>query len=89
VGDAVIVADETVGFRDFDLRDPLGFVDGTANPVGPATPAAATSWCRSVHDLGDPAGLHGRLLDYSTPLTGCTFFAPSASLLASLDPEAD
>ncbi|KAK3328724.1 hypothetical protein B0H66DRAFT_609190 [Apodospora peruviana] len=29
-------------------------------------------------------GLHDRLLDYSTPLTGTTFFAPSASLLARL-----
>lgn len=28
------VADETVGFRYFDARDLLGFVDGTANPVG-------------------------------------------------------
>lgn len=28
------VEDETVGFRYFDVRDLLGFVDGTANPVG-------------------------------------------------------
>jgi putative iron-dependent peroxidase len=39
-GDAVTVADETVGFRYFDVRDLLGFVDGTANPTGPALPAA-------------------------------------------------
>lgn len=30
----VTVDDETVGFRYFDARDLLGFVDGTANPVG-------------------------------------------------------
>lgn len=34
-GDAVHLEDETVGFRYFDGRDLLGFVDGTANPVGP------------------------------------------------------
>lgn len=35
LGDAVKVEDEVVGFRYFDARDLLGFVDGTANPVGP------------------------------------------------------
>lgn len=34
LGDMGVVADETVGFRYFDSRDLLGFVDGTANPVG-------------------------------------------------------
>ena len=190
LGDAVAVVDETVGFRYFDVRDLLGFVDGTANPVGPAVPAsilvaeedasaAGGSYIvvqKYVHDLkawrtlpaeqqeaiigrtkldnielddassgqrshktlatiedengdehdilrdnmpfgspglgefgtyfigysrrlwviermlqrmfvGDPPGLHDRLLDFSKPLTGTTFFAPSASLLASLDPD--
>lgn len=36
--DSVSVNDETVGFRYFDTRDLLGFVDGTANPVGSAVP---------------------------------------------------
>jgi putative iron-dependent peroxidase len=188
LGEAVTVVDETVGFRYFDVRDLLGFVDGTANPVGPAVPssilvaeedASATGGSyivvqKYVHDLkawrklpaeqqeaiigrtkldnvelddaasgqrshktlatiedengvehkilrdnmpfgspsagefgtyfigysrhlwviermlqrmfvGDPPGLHDRLLDFSKPLTGITFFAPSASLLASLD----
>ena len=40
LGDSVRVVDETVGFRYFDVRDLLGFVDGTANPVGPAVPAS-------------------------------------------------
>ena len=38
LGDSVEVVDETAGFRYFDVRDLLGFVDGTANPVGPAVP---------------------------------------------------
>lgn len=188
LGDAVTVIDETVGFRYFDVRDLLGFVDGTANPVGPAVPAStlvadedasATGGSyivvqKYIHDLkgwralpaetqeaiigrtkldnielddaesgqqshktlatikdgngdeheilrdnmpfgspgsgefgtyfigysqslwviermlqrmfvGDPPGLHDRLLDFSKPVTGTTFFAPSATLLASLD----
>jgi len=32
---AVTMADEVSGFRYFDARDLLGFVDGTANPAGP------------------------------------------------------
>ncbi|KAI1127034.1 Dyp-type peroxidase [Nemania abortiva] len=36
LGDTVKVEDQTVGFRYFDARDLLGFVDGTANPVGAA-----------------------------------------------------
>ena len=191
IGDAATVVDETVGFRYFDVRDLLGFVDGTANPVGPAVPAsiliaeedapaAGGSYIvvqKYVHDLkawralpaeqqeaiigrtklenvelddassghqqshkslatiedengdehdilrdnmpfgspssgvfgtyfigysrrlwvtermlkrmfiGDPPGLHDRLLNFSKPLTGTTFFAPPASLLASLDPD--
>lgn len=34
LGSSVAVADEVVGFRYFDSRDLLGFVDGTANPTG-------------------------------------------------------
>lgn len=187
LGDTVEVQDATVGFRYFDLRDLLGFVDGTANPVGPAVPesvmvaaedpsAAGGSYIvvqKYVHDLrgwerlpaeeqeaiigrtkldnmelddaetgqrahktlatiedeqgnehdilrdnmpfgspgaaefgtyfigyshrlwviermlermfvGDPPGMHDRILDYSRPLTGVTFFAPPASVLAGL-----
>lgn len=40
LGAAVAVVDEVSGFRYFDSRDLLGFVDGTANPVGPGLPAA-------------------------------------------------
>lgn len=34
LGEAVEVIDEVNGFRYFDARDLLGFVDGTANPTG-------------------------------------------------------
>jgi len=37
----VTVEDEVYGFRYFDERDLLGFVDGTENPAGPAAVAAA------------------------------------------------
>jgi len=41
LGDAVSAVDEVHGFRYFDDRDLLGFVDGTENPVGAAAGAAA------------------------------------------------
>ncbi|MCP9210662.1 Dyp-type peroxidase [Streptomyces cucumeris] len=37
---AITVRDETHGFKYFDVRDLLGFVDGTENPEGPAASAA-------------------------------------------------
>lgn len=39
---AATVVDEVHGFRYFDERDLLGFVDGTENPTGSAADAAAT-----------------------------------------------
>ncbi len=41
LGGAVTVADEVHGFRYWDERDLLGFVDGTENPSGAAAGAAA------------------------------------------------
>ena len=41
LGSAVSVIDEVTGFRYFDARDLLGFVDGTANPTGFDLPEAA------------------------------------------------
>ncbi|MFD3793162.1 Dyp-type peroxidase [Streptomyces californicus] len=41
LGGAVRIVDETHGFRYLDHRDLLGFVDGTANPVGGAAREAA------------------------------------------------
>jgi putative iron-dependent peroxidase len=36
--------------------------------------------------IGDPPGNTDRILDFSTAVTGCLFFAPSAELLESLEP---
>jgi len=41
LGACVSVVDEVWGFRYFDARDLLGFVDGTANPAGLDLPASA------------------------------------------------
>ncbi|MEU7631574.1 Dyp-type peroxidase [Nocardia sp. NPDC049220] len=38
---AATIVDETAGFRYFEQRDLLGFVDGTENPEGPAAVSAA------------------------------------------------
>lgn len=186
LGESARTEDETTGFRYFDARDLLGFVDGTANPVGPDLPEATlvgdedptysggsyvvvqkylhelAPWqgisaedqeavigrtkldnvelpdaaegqkshktlntitdADGEHDIlrdnmpfgsaaagefgtyfigytrrlwvlekmlqrmfiGDPPGLHDRILDFSTAHTGTTFFAPSATFLASL-----
>jgi putative iron-dependent peroxidase len=63
---AVTVCDEVHGFRYFDDRDLLGFVDGTENPTGQAAAAAAVTGAldpgfaggsylivqKYVHDMG-------------------------------------
>jgi len=41
LGADVLVRDETAGFRYFESRDLLGFVDGTENPTGSALPGVA------------------------------------------------
>jgi putative iron-dependent peroxidase len=41
LGGAVTVADEVHGFRYFEARDLLGFVDGTENPTGDALPLSS------------------------------------------------
>jgi len=187
LGESVQVVDATVGFRYFDARDLLGFVDGTANPVGQAAVSAAViqddghssggsyvvvqkylhnldRWealkteeqesiigrtkldnmelddaeegqrshktLATIEDengnehgivrdnmpfgspasgeygtyfigysknlwvvermlermfIGHPPGKHDRILDFSTPVTGSTFFAPSVEVLANMD----
>jgi putative iron-dependent peroxidase len=187
LGASVSVVDEVTGFRYFDARDLLGFVDGTANPTGVDLPASAlvgdedsnfaggsyvvvqkylhdmAAWAKvptplqeqiigrtkidnieidddatprkshkslativdedgNEHDIlrdnmpfgraghgefgtyfigysrnlwviekmlqrmyvGDPPGAYDRLLDFSTPHTGATFFAPSRPTLQAL-----
>src|SRR6266571_2273997 len=59
----VRVDDEVHGFRYFDERDLLGFVDGTENPSGQAAAAAATSSCRNTCTTcgrGTPGRLRSR-----------------------------
>lgn len=51
-GDAVSVVDEVTGFRYFDGRDLLEFVDGTANPVGFALPEATLVGDEDPHHAG-------------------------------------
>jgi porphyrinogen peroxidase len=187
LGAAVTVVDEVSGFRYFDARDLLGFVDGTANPTSLDLSASAlvgdedaafaggsyvvvqkylhdlAAWARiptpqqeaiigrtkidnieiddddaprkshkslativdaegNEHDIlrdnmpfgrpgqgefgtyfigysrylwviekmlqrmyiGDPPGAYDRLLDFSTPRTGATFFAPARPMLQTL-----
>jgi porphyrinogen peroxidase len=48
IRDVVTVRDEVHGFKYYDMRDLLGFVDGTENPVGPDAGAAV------LVDAGDP-----------------------------------
>jgi len=40
LGNSVTVADEVSGFRYFEARDLLGFIDGSANPVGSDLPGS-------------------------------------------------
>ena len=40
--------------------------------------------------VGEPAGAYDRLLDFSTAVTGTTFFVPTAAMLETLaDPPAE
>ncbi len=48
----VAVVDETHGFKFFDERDLLGFVDGTENPTGSAAAAAVTVGAEDPGFLG-------------------------------------
>ena len=57
LGDAVTVADEVHGFRYFDARDLLGFVDGTENPAGETGARRGDRWQRR------PSVLRGQLRD--------------------------
>lgn len=54
---AVRLEDQTEGFRYFDARDLLGFVDGTANPVGASAVREATTLSASD---GDEEGIHAK-----------------------------
>ncbi len=52
LGEAATVVDEVAGFRYFDGRDLLEFVDGTANPVGLALPACTIVGAEDAQHAG-------------------------------------
>jgi len=96
LGDAVETVDEVHGFRYFDSRDLLGFVDGTENPTGQAAidatrigdenPAfAGGSYVieQMLENMfvGRPPGNYDRILDFSRAVTGNLFFVPTAAFL--------
>lgn len=76
---SVTVVDETVGFRYFDVRDLLGFVDGTANPVGPAVPEAILVAGEDASSVGGSKQLWGGFLALNR------LFQDSSECLKSLE----
>jgi putative iron-dependent peroxidase len=83
LGDAVAVVDETVGFRYFDSRDLLGFVDGTENPTGAGMahwalvgdddrPNAGGSYVVVQKYLHDLAGWNGLTAELQQRIVGRT-----------------
>lgn len=52
LGAAILPVDEVQGFRYFDNRDLIGFVDGTENPQGAAADEAALVGDEDVHFAG-------------------------------------
>jgi putative iron-dependent peroxidase len=67
LGGAVTPADEVHGFRYFDARDLLGFVDGTENPRGRAVEDAALI---GAEDAGFAAGSYCIVQKYLHDLAG-------------------
>jgi len=67
LGDAVSVVDEVHGFRYFDNRDLLGFVDGTENPAGQA---AAEATIIGDEDPGFAGGSYVIVQKYLHDMTG-------------------
>ena len=79
---AATVVDEVHGFRYFDERDLLGFVDGTENPVGAAAASSSPAlrlfcWVRNVIAGNSP----GRSAPGTSSRRGSS--APPASTTAS------
>ncbi len=54
--------------------------------IGYAANAATTETMLEHMFIGDPPGNHDRILDFSTAITGCLFFVPTADFLE--DPDA-
>ncbi|KAF4610407.1 dyp-type peroxidase [Cudoniella acicularis] len=58
LGDSVTVVDSTIGFRYFDVRDLLGFVDGTANPIGNAVQDSVLVAASDIQTDADAAAIN-------------------------------
>ncbi len=88
---ALTVIEDPDGTEHQILRDnmPFGRV-GSAEFgtyfIGYARTPAVTELMLSRMFLGNPAGNHDRILDFSTALTGALFFVPSADFLDDLPP---
>ncbi|HEY2206478.1 MAG TPA: Dyp-type peroxidase [Pseudonocardia sp.] len=73
------------------LRDNMPFGSPAGDEFGTyfigygRTPSVVETMLSSMF-VGDPPGSHDRILDFSTPVTGCLFFAPSADFLDDLPP---
>ena len=67
----VTVQDEVRGFKCLDVRDLLGFVDGTENPLGPVARAAVLAGDEDPEFAGGswsrPAGRPTSILDRTVP----------------------
>jgi putative iron-dependent peroxidase len=67
LGDSISVVDEVQGFRYFDARDLLGFVDGTENPTGQA---ALDATLIGAEDLAFAGGSYVIVQKYLHDLAG-------------------
>ncbi|MCW2855971.1 MAG: peroxidase [Marmoricola sp.] len=73
------------------LRDNMSFGSFEAGEFGTyyiayaRTPATPERMLRNMF-IGDPVGNHDRILDFSTAVTGTSFFVPTADFLGNLPP---
>jgi porphyrinogen peroxidase len=62
----------------------VGHGDSGTYFIAYARSPATTEQMLSNMFIGNPPGNYDRLLDFTTPVTGCNFFAPSVQFLGSL-----
>jgi putative iron-dependent peroxidase len=67
IGNAVVAVDEVHGFKNFDDRDLVGFVDGTENPRGEAVAEAALV---GEEDMGFSGGSYVMVQKYLHDMNG-------------------
>lgn len=83
---ALTVIEEPDGTQLQIVRDNLAFGrvgdDGSGTYfIGYAADVAVTELMLERMFVGEPPGNHDRILDFSTPVTGCLFFVPPAGFL--------